>query len=222
MDSHCYLIKLHVASKYPTQSVLRPNITKEMQHEFPSCPVETFLSPSAENIRYGHDILVESDQWKAFSCTNPSSSMEREEKVFKPLEVMISILLGLHLPVLQLVNFGVPVFGAQSALISCSRASLWAVQHPKLMHVWDWKAWHSTNSWDPIQSLLLQSPRIARASKAYALLIVMGCNWCRNLNRQQLLSAASYIMNDNPCCMWMYGVCVSLNEHALHQCPPVP
>ena len=30
MDSHCYLIKLHVTSKYPTQSVLRPNITKEM------------------------------------------------------------------------------------------------------------------------------------------------------------------------------------------------
>jgi len=29
-------------------------------------------------------------------------------------------------------------------------------------------------------------------------------------------------MNDDPCRMWMYGVRVSLNEQAPHQCPPVP
>jgi len=76
-----------------------------MQHELLSCPVETFLShympfsPSAENIRCARDVLVGSghfDQWKAFGCTNPSSSTEREEKVFKPLEMIVNTLLGLE------------------------------------------------------------------------------------------------------------------------------
>ena len=75
-----------------TQWALRPNIAKEMQHEFLSCPVETFLShympfsPSAENIRCARDVLVESghfDQWQAFGRTNPSSMTENEQKVFK-------------------------------------------------------------------------------------------------------------------------------------------
>ena len=89
-----------------TQWALRPNIAKEMQHEFLSCPVDTFLShympfsPSAENIRCARDVLVGSghfDQWKAFGRTNPSSSTEREEKVFKPLEIIVNTLLGLEL-----------------------------------------------------------------------------------------------------------------------------
>ena len=37
-------------------------------------------------------------------------------------------------------------------------------------------------------------------------------------NRQQLLSAASYIMNDDPCRMWMYGIRVLLNEKTLCSC----
>jgi len=37
-------------------------------------------------------------------------------------------------------------------------------------------------------------------------------------NRQQLLSAASYIINDDPCHMWMYGVHVLLNEKILCSC----
>ena len=37
-------------------------------------------------------------------------------------------------------------------------------------------------------------------------------------NRQQLLSAASYIMNDDPCRMWMYGVRVLSNEETLCSC----
>jgi len=88
-----------------TQWALRSNITKEMQHEFLSCLVETFLShympfsPSAENIRCAHDVLVGSghfDQWKAFSCTSPSLSTEHEEKVFKPLEMIVNMLLDLE------------------------------------------------------------------------------------------------------------------------------
>jgi len=76
-----------------------------MQHEFLSCPVDTFLShympfsPSAENIRCACDILVGSrhfDQWKAFGHTKPSSSVEHEEKVFKPLEMIVNMLLGLE------------------------------------------------------------------------------------------------------------------------------
>ena len=88
-----------------TQSVLRSNIAKEMQHEFLSCPLETFLShympfsPSAENIRCARDVLVESghfDQWQAFGRTNPSSMTENEQKVFKPLETIVNTLLGLE------------------------------------------------------------------------------------------------------------------------------
>jgi len=88
-----------------TQWALCPNIAKEMQHEFLSCSVETFLShcilfsPSTENIRCAHDVLVGSghfDQWQAFGRTNPSSMTENEQKVFKPLETIVNMLLGLE------------------------------------------------------------------------------------------------------------------------------
>ena len=88
-----------------TQWALHPNIAKEMQHEFLSCLVDTFLShymsfsSSAENIRCACDVLVRSghfDQWKAFGCTNPSSSAEHEEKFFKPLKMIVNMLLGLE------------------------------------------------------------------------------------------------------------------------------
>ena len=81
------------------------SIAKEMQHEFLSCPVETFLShympfsPSAENITSARQVLVGSghfDQWQAFGCTNPSSLTEHEEKVFKPLETIVNTLLDLE------------------------------------------------------------------------------------------------------------------------------
>jgi len=58
-----------------------------------------YFSLSAENIRYTCDVLVESghfDQWKAFGRTKPSSSVEHEEKVFKPLEMIVNMLLGLE------------------------------------------------------------------------------------------------------------------------------
>jgi len=73
-----------------------------MQYEFLFCQVETFLSYYMfislyiENIIYAHDVLVGSDQWKAFSCTNLFSSMKCEKKVFKPVEVIVNILLGLQ------------------------------------------------------------------------------------------------------------------------------
>jgi len=88
-----------------TQPALRPNIAKEMQDELLSRSVETFIShympfsPSAENIRCARDVLVGSghlDQWKAFGRTNPSSSTEREQKVLKPLGMIVNTLLGLE------------------------------------------------------------------------------------------------------------------------------
>ena len=96
---------IRIGSGAATQWALCSNIAKKMQHEFLSCPVDTFLShympfsPSAENIRCARDVLVGSghfDQWKAFGRTNPSSSTEREEKVFKPLEMIVNTLLGLE------------------------------------------------------------------------------------------------------------------------------
>ena len=89
-----------------TQWALCSNIAKEMQHEFLSCTMDTFLShympflPSAENIRCVGDVLVGSghfDQWKAFGRTNLSSLTEYEEKVFKPLEIIVNMLLDLEL-----------------------------------------------------------------------------------------------------------------------------
>jgi len=89
-----------------TQWALCPSIAKEMQHEFLSCTVDTFLSHYmlfllfAENIRCVRDVLVGSryfDQWKAFGRTNLSLLMEHEEKVFKPLEMIVNMLLNLEL-----------------------------------------------------------------------------------------------------------------------------
>jgi len=94
-----------MSSSIATQWAFRPNIPKEMQHEFLSCPVDTFFSHymlfslSAENIRYACDILVRSghfDQWKAFGYTKPSLSAEHEKKVFKPLEMIVNMLLVLE------------------------------------------------------------------------------------------------------------------------------
>ena len=89
-----------------TQWALCPNIAKEMQHEFLSCPMETFLShympfsPFAENIRCTCDVLVGSghfNQWQSFSRTNLSSITENEQKVFKLLEMIVNMLLGLEI-----------------------------------------------------------------------------------------------------------------------------
>ena len=102
-----------------TQWALHPNIIKEMQYEFLSCPVETFLShymplsPSAENIRCAHDVLVGSghfDQWQAFGRTNPSSMTESEQKVFKPLETIVNMLLGLEVTDLTTSQLWCPSF----------------------------------------------------------------------------------------------------------------
>ena len=197
MGSHCYLVKLHVASRYPTRNdpVLKHRVTvcpiswvycvrysqtvvlcrmwqgwvvvlplnrlfaptSQRKCNMSSCPAQwkhSFLitCPSHYLLRI-LDALVMS--WldlgiltnRKLSVTPTPLHRQSMRRKFLSLWKWLWIRsFTLKLPILRLANFSVPVSNTQTALTNCSRVSLWVAQHPKMMYVWDWKAWDSTNS----------------------------------------------------------------------------
>ena len=225
-----------------TQPGLRRNIAAEMQHEVLTCPVETFLthympfSPSTKDISRARTALVKSKklnlngdkrEWRALGGINPSSSAKKETEVFGSLQGIVNSLLSLgsvdSVSAPTLHERRQPGFRYHNCLMTLFMASHWAAGHSSWMPVSDRMRLNQVQSCHPMQLLLLSSKRMmARLFKVYVHATdVKALQLTLTQNRQQLLSAANYIMNDDPCRMWMYGVRVFLNGPTLCQCSPV-
>ena len=213
-----------------------------MQHEVLTCPVETFLthympfSPSTKDISRARTALVKSKklnlngnkrEWRALGGINPSSSAKKETEVFGSLQGIVNSLLSLgsvdsvsaptpherRQPGFRYHNcpndlvYGESLGSRTFKLDACIRPN---------------EAKSSTILSSDAAVILSSKRMMARLFKVYVHATdVKALQLTLTQNRQQLLSAANYIMNDDPCRMWMYGVRVFLNGPTLCQCSPV-